>query len=40
MACTAMIPPWTTLDHTVNQIRLRWASGSRDARIRNKPSVA
>ena len=40
MAWTAMIPPWTTLDHTVNQIRLRWASGSREAQSRNTPSVA
>ena len=25
--CTAMIPPCTTLDHTVNQMRLKCASG-------------
>ena len=25
--CTAMMPPCTTLDHTVNQMRLKCASG-------------
>jgi hypothetical protein len=35
-----MITACTTLDQTVNQIRLRWASGFRDAMIRNTPSVA
>src|SRR5262245_51682572 len=39
-ACQAMIAPWTTLDHTVNQIRLLCASGSCDAIRRNTPSVA
>jgi hypothetical protein len=29
--CTAMIPPCTMLDHTVNQIRLLCARGFRDA---------
>ena len=38
--CAAMIPPCTTLDQTVNQIRLRFASGSRAAMRRNTPSVA
>lgn len=38
MACTAMIPPWTALDQTVNQMRLRCASGSREAQSRNTPS--
>ncbi|MNP11239.1 hypothetical protein D3C76_1034160 [compost metagenome] len=37
---TAMIAPCTALDHTVNQIRLRLANGSRAARIKNTPSVA
>src|SRR5262249_62283513 len=38
--CTAMMPPCTTLDHTVNQIKLRWACGSLDAISRKTPSVA
>ena len=38
--CTAMIPPCTTLDHTVNQMRLKCASGLRDATNKNTPSVA
>ena len=33
-ACKAMIVPCTALDHTVNQIMLLCASGSRDARRR------
>ena len=35
-----MIAAWTTLDHTVNQIRLRLAAGSRAALIKKTPSVA
>jgi hypothetical protein len=35
-----MIVPCTTLDHTVNQIMLLWASGFLDAKIKNTPSVA
>src|SRR5215471_2477099 len=39
-ACAAMIPACTTLDHTVNQIRLKFVSGSRLAINRKTPSVA
>src|SRR5262245_282489 len=35
-----MIAPCTKLDQTVNQIRLLCASGSREAIIKNTPSVA
>jgi hypothetical protein len=35
-----MTPPCTTLDHTVNQIRLRWARGFLAAFSRKAPSVA
>lgn len=35
-----MIVPCTTLDHTVNQIRLLCAMGLREATIKNTPSVA
>jgi uncharacterized membrane protein YfcA len=38
--CTAMIAACTTLDHTVNQIRLRLACGFRAALRRKTPSVA
>jgi hypothetical protein len=38
--CTAMIAACTTLDHTVNQIRLRLACGFRAALSRKTPSVA
>src|SRR6266446_4134210 len=38
--CTAITPPCTTLDQTVNQIRLLWATGLRAASIRKTPSVA
>ena len=38
--CTAMIAACTTLDHTVNQIRLRFACGFRAAFIKKTPSVA
>ena len=38
--CINMIPAWTTLDQIVNRMRLRFASGSRDASSRNTPSVA
>jgi hypothetical protein len=37
---TPMIVPCTTLDHTVNQMMLLWASGFLDAKIKNTPSVA
>ena len=37
---TAMTTACTTLDHTVNQIRLMLASGRRAAFQRNRPSVA
>ena len=40
IACMAMIPAWTRLDHTVNQIRLRCFSGFLDAKMRNTPRVA
>src|SRR5262249_8502673 len=36
----AMMAPCTTLDQTVNQMRLLCAYGSRDAMRRNTPSVA
>jgi HTH domain found in ParB protein len=39
-ACTAMISPWTILDQTVNQIKLRCASGFREAHSKKIPSVA
>ncbi len=39
MDCAAMIPPWTMLDHTVNQMRLRCANGFREAIIRNTRSL-
>src|SRR5262245_48621562 len=35
-----VLPACTTLDHTVNQIRLRWACGFLDAFRRKTPSVA
>src|ERR1700748_3465659 len=35
-----MIAACTTLDAMVNRIRLRFAAGSRDARMRKIPSVA
>ncbi len=35
-----MITACTTLEHTVNQIRLTFASGRRAAFQRNTPSVA
>jgi hypothetical protein len=35
-----MIAPCTKLDQTVNQIRLLCAIGSREAIIKNTPSVA
>jgi hypothetical protein len=35
-----MIPPCTTLDHTVNQMILLCASGFREAMSKNTPSVA
>jgi hypothetical protein len=38
--CTAIIAAWTTLEHTVNQIRLTLASGRRAAFHRKTPSVA
>ena len=38
--CIAMIAPCTTLDHTANQIKLRFAAGLRAALIRKTPSVA
>ena len=38
--CTAMIAEWTTLEATVNQIRLRLAAGFRAALSRKTPSVA
>jgi hypothetical protein len=37
---TAMIAAWTTLEHTVNQIRLILVSGRRAAFQRKRPSVA
>lgn len=39
IACTVMILACTTLDLTMNQIRLRCFSGSRAAKIRNTPRV-
>src|SRR5215471_13881774 len=39
-ACTPIMPACTTLDHTVNRMRLTWASGLRLASSRKTPSVA
>jgi hypothetical protein len=38
--CSAIIPAWTTLDHTVNQMRLKCAPGLRLAIKRKTPNVA
>ena len=39
-AWKAMMPACTQLDHTVNQIKLRFSRGLFDARIKKMPSVA
>ena len=38
--CSVIMAPCTTLDHTVNEIMLLYACGSREASSKNTPSVA